>query len=300
MIYSVMHRTTVKYASPVTLARFNVRLKPAPWLGQILLDYTLTVDPLPWTIQQESGPWIVNRSRLTIRDPLTRLVIESRFRMEVISPAYGQATELAPTVGEVRDQVLVHRDLTAAGPASYLYASSMAPASPEIAAWARPHFAPEASVLSAGISLMNAIHREFVYDDKATEADTAPAAAFAQKRGVCQDFAHVMIVAARAHGVPAAYVSGYLRTLPPPGKPRLVGADATHAWVVLWCGEALGWIGFDPTNDCLVQTDHIFTAMGRDYADVAPLDGVFRGGGGQAMTVAVDVAPEGEVMPLAG
>lgn len=300
MIYAVKHRTTVKYASPVRLARFNVRLKPAPWPGQILLDYALTVDPLPWTIQQESGSWIVNRSRLTIRDPLKRLVIESSFRIEVMPPALDLAMAIAPTVGDVRDQVLVHRDLTAAGPASYLYASSMAPASPVIAAWARPHFAPETSVLAAGIALMRAIHQEFVYDGKATEADTPPAAAFALKRGVCQDFAHVMIVAARAHGVPAAYVSGYLRTLPPPGKPRLVGADATHAWVMLWCGAALGWIGFDPTNDCLVRSDHIFTAMGRDYADVAPLDGVFRGGGGQVMTVAVDVAPEGEVLPLAG
>ena len=100
-----------------------------------------------------------------------------------------------------------------------------------------------------------------------------------------------MIVAARAHGIPAAYVSGYLRTLPPPGKPRLVGADAMHAWVNLWCGAELGWVGFDPTNNALVRTDHIFTAMGRDYADVAPIDGVFRGGGRQKLDGAVDVLP---------
>jgi transglutaminase-like putative cysteine protease len=100
-----------------------------------------------------------------------------------------------------------------------------------------------------------------------------------------------MIVAARAWGVPAAYASGYLRTLPPPGRPRLAGADAMHAWVMLWCGEALGWVGFDPTNDMLARGDHIFVAMGRDYADVAPLDGVFHGGAGQAMELAVDVVP---------
>jgi transglutaminase-like putative cysteine protease len=102
-----------------------------------------------------------------------------------------------------------------------------------------------------------------------------------------------MIIAARAFGVPAAYVSGYLRTTPPPGQPRLVGADAMHAWVNLWCGEELGWVGFDPTNDLLVGAGHIFTAMGRDYADVAPLDGVFHGGEGQRMKVAVDVVPMG-------
>jgi transglutaminase-like putative cysteine protease len=100
-----------------------------------------------------------------------------------------------------------------------------------------------------------------------------------------------MIVAARAYGIPAAYVSGYLRTSPPPGMPRLVGADAMHAWAALWCGETIGWLGFDPTNDILVATDHIFVAMGRDYSDVAPLDGVFRGGSQQSMLFSVDVVP---------
>ena len=102
-----------------------------------------------------------------------------------------------------------------------------------------------------------------------------------------------MIIAARAHGIPAAYVSGYLRTLPPPGQERLVGADAMHAWVNLWCGDELGWIGFDPTNDMLADTDHIFIGMGRDYSDVAPLDGTFRGSSEQTMFFSVDVAPLG-------
>jgi transglutaminase-like putative cysteine protease len=145
--------------------------------------------------------------------------------------------------------------------------------------------------MSAAQRLMEAIHREFRYDPKATGAETPPLVAFNQRSGVCQDFAHIMIIAARANGVPAAYVSGYLRTLPPPGQPRLVGADAMHAWVNIWCGDELGWIGFDPTNNILVHEDHIVTAMGRDYADVAPIDGVFHGGVGQTMDVSVDVAP---------
>jgi transglutaminase-like putative cysteine protease len=138
---------------------------------------------------------------------------------------------------------------------------------------------------------METIHSEFDYDDNATVTDTPPSQAFRQRRGVCQDFAHIMIIAARAFGIPAAYVSGYLRTLPPPGQARLVGADAMHAWVNLWCGEEFGWVGFDPTNNLLVEADHIFTAMGRDYSDVAPLDGVFHGASGQLMNVSVDVAP---------
>ncbi len=161
----------------------------------------------------------------------------------------------------------------------------------EIAAWAAPHLAPDASVIAAASSLMHAVHDEFTYDSKATKADTPPLEAFRAKRGVCQDFAHVMIIALRHAGIPAAYVSGYLRTNPPPGKARLVGADATHAWANVWCGAGLGWVGFDPTNAMLAGNDHIFTAMGRDFSDVSPLDGVFIGGGGQRMKVSVEVTP---------
>jgi transglutaminase-like putative cysteine protease len=136
---------------------------------------------------------------------------------------------------------------------------------------------------------MQAVHREFVYQPGVTTSATSPEEAFASRRGVCQDFAHVMIVALRSQGVPAAYASGYLRTVPPPGKPRLVGADAMHAWVMVWCGRELGWVGFDPTNDCLARGDHILIAMGRDYADVAPIDGTFVGSPVQSLTSSVDV-----------
>src|SRR3546814_8266207 len=132
-------------------------------------------------------------------------------------------------------------------------------------------------VREAGRTLMQAIHREFAFDAGATMTDTPPITAFRNRHGVYQDFSHVMIIAARAHGIPAAYVSGYLRTLPPPGRQRLVGSDAMHAWVNLWGGEELGWVGFDPTNAMLADTEHIFIGMGRDYSDAAPLDATFRG-----------------------
>jgi transglutaminase-like putative cysteine protease len=291
MIYDVRHTTTVRYASIVRLARFNLRLRPAPWPSQTLQDYALKIDPVPWTVQDEAGPYIVNRSRLTIKDPIAQLIIESRFRVEVRPPAMNFDSVPAPSVAEVRELALTRRDLSAASPASYLYASPAAAMVPEIGDWAKHFFDDGASVIAGGKALMAEIHAQFRYDSKATNSDTPPAEAFAQRRGVCQDFAHIMIIAARAQGIPAAYVSGYLRTLPPPGKPRLVGADATHAWANLWCGDDLGWVGFDPTNNAFAQTDHIFTAMGRDYSDVAPLDGVFHGGRGQTMTVAVDVEP---------
>ena len=112
---------------------------------------------------------------------------------------------------------------------------------------------------------------------------------FEKRHGVCQDFAHVMIAGLRGLGLPAAYVSGYLRTIPPPGQPRLQGADATHAWVSVWCGEGIGWIGFDPTNDLLVENDHIILAIGRDFSDVSPVDGIIVGSRKQKLNVAVDV-----------
>ena len=304
MLYDVRHLTTVTYASPVRLARFNVRLRPAPWPGQVLGRFALTIDPVPWSIQDETGPFVVNRSRLIIREPLSRLTIESRFRVEVSEPsliaamyvgegAYPCADPVksGPTVAQLRERAARSRDLSAMGPASYLYPSPMAPSSSAIAAWAARFFPSGQGVLASGCALMRAIYDEFTYDGDATTSETLPEEAFQARHGVCQDFAHVMIVAARPHGIPAAYVSGYLRTIPPPGQPRLIGADATHAWATLWCGDELGWVGFDPTNDTLARSDHIFTAMGRDYADVAPLDGVFHGGAGQRLAVSVDVAP---------
>jgi transglutaminase-like putative cysteine protease len=291
MIYAVRHITRLAYLGSVRLARFNVRLKPADWPGQTLQNFSLRIDPLPWTVQEEIGPFVVNRSRLNIRDPLSRLTIESRFQVEVAATSFVRDMLAGPTVEQVRRHALTHSDLSALGPASYLYASSVAARSVEIGEWSRPFFGSGEPVMSAAQRLMEAIHREFRYDPKATGAETPPLVAFNQRSGVCQDFAHIMIIAARANGVPAAYVSGYLRTLPPPGQPRLVGADAMHAWVNIWCGDELGWIGFDPTNNILVHEDHIFTAMGRDYADVAPIDGVFHGGVGQTMDVSVDVAP---------
>jgi len=289
MRYHIRHITALRYDGMVRLARMNLRLQPAPWPGQTLHDFALLIEPRPALIEQSAGAWVVNRHRITLREPLARLTIESRVDVEVTARPIDPA--LAPDLASLRKAALESADLSAMGPASYLYASPMAATSADIAAWAAPFFDGSCSVLEAGHRLMGAIHSEFRYDGSATQVDTPAQDAFVARHGVCQDFAHVMIVAARAHGIPAAYISGYLRTIPPAGKPRLIGADATHAWAALWCGKALGWVGFDPTNDVLAGTDHIFTAMGRDYADVAPIDGVVLGGGRQRIEVSVDVAP---------
>ncbi|MCB2014520.1 MAG: transglutaminase family protein [Sphingobium sp.] len=290
MIYKVRHVTEVRYAAMVQLARFNLRLKPADWQGQRLLDYQLTVKPRPVSVSTGEDAYVVNHSRILIREPISQLHIESRFTVEVSPPPAPDPSE-GPTLAELRRMALDNRDLSKLGPASYLYASPLARMEQNIGQWAGAIIAEEQSIVGAGMALMNAIYRDFAYDDDATKADTPPIEAFRKRRGVCQDFAHIMIIAARALAIPAAYVSGYLRTIPPPGAEKLVGADATHAWVNLWCGEALGWVGFDPTNNMITQSDHIFTGMGRDYGDVAPVDGVFLGNAGQNMTVSVDVDP---------
>ncbi|WP_404480288.1 transglutaminase domain-containing protein [Novosphingobium sp. BL-52-GroH] len=291
MRYSISHITTVKYAQPVSMAQFNVRLRPAAWNGQTVADFTLSLDPAPVQVIEGPGGYHVNESRFSLREATAQLQIESRFTVEVEPLPFFVGDATGPGLAELRERAMRKPDLSDLGPASYIFASPIAQPDPVIAQWAGSFLDEAMPVMAAGRALMAAIHKEFTYDADATQTDTPPVEAFAKRHGVCQDFSHVMIIAARAHGIPAAYVSGYLRTLPPPGKERLVGADAMHAWVNLWCGEELGWIGFDPTNDCLADTDHIFLGMGRDYSDVAPLDGTFRGSSEQKMYASVDVAP---------
>ena len=286
MKYRVTHSTHIKYHSIVRLAQFNLRLKPVDWSGQTLTDYTLSVTPKPASITTLDAPYVGNVSRLTIAEPLVELLITSRFEA-MLMPA--PPLPAAPTIAEVRMLALNVHDMSKVAPAPYLFASPLAPLDPEIAHWAHALLPSDRDIVQAALDMARTIKAQFAYDPTATENDTLAVEAFRARHGVCQDFAHIMIIALRSQGLPAAYVSGYLRTLPPAGKPRLVGADATHAWISLWCGPDLGWIGFDPTNACVAGTDHIFTAMGRDYGDVTPVAGVFIGGVGQSLKVAVDV-----------
>jgi transglutaminase-like putative cysteine protease len=170
-----------------------------------------------------------------------------------------------------------------------VFASPLAPVQHPVTEYASRSFPPAGGIVAGAVDLMHRIRTDFKYDPKATVISTPLHEVFEKRHGVCQDFAHVMIAGLRGLGLPAAYVSGYLRTIPPPGKPRLQGADATHAWVSVWCGPEIGWIGFDPTNDILVATDHIVLAIGRDFSDVSPVDGVIVGSRRQKLAVAVDV-----------
>lgn len=286
MIYKVRHVTTLTYAAPVTQAQFNLRLKPWPWAGQQLRGFTLQITPEPDLRQELAGPYCVNKTHLGFAKQLEQLEVTSEFIMAIDpQPLPGDG----PRDAEIRSAASSVRDISVLSPAPYLFASRIAGIDLAIGDWAAGHLLPDAGIVKSASALMRAIHREFTYAKGATNSSTPPEEAFAKREGVCQDFSHIMIMALRSHGIPAAYVSGYMRTIPPPGKEKLVGADAMHAWVNVWCGEELGWIGFDPTNDCLAREDHIQIGMGRDYADVSPIDGTFIGSAPQKMASAVDV-----------
>jgi len=288
VIYHVTHKSRLSYAAPVFDARMNLRLKPVDWPGQTMRSYRLEMDPVAASVREETGPYVVNTVAVNLAEAMTALTVTSSFTMQVEArPIPGQTA----TIAELRLQALLVRRIDAQAPAPYLYASRLAAFDPAISEWATPFLASDIPVLEGAQLLCRAINRQFSYVPGATSSSTSPADAFRAKEGVCQDFAQVMIVALRSFGIPAAYVSGYLRTIPPPGRERLVGADAMHAWVAVWCGEQWGWVGIDPTNDCLTGESHITVAMGRDYADVAPVDGVFVGQSVQRMKVEVDVIP---------
>lgn len=286
MRYSIHHVSKLAYAAPVANAQFNLRLVPRLWPNQTLVDQELVLDPDPAQRREVLGPYWVNTTQIGFDAPLRTFEIASRFTIDV---APLPAPHSGPTVAQVRAEALEVRDLSDLSPAPYLFGSRIAGLDETIGGWGAGHFAPDADIVSAARALMHALFSEFTFQPGSTNTNTAPADAFAARSGVCQDFTHVMIIALRAAGIPAAYVSGYLLTLPPPGKQKLVGADAMHAWVAVWCGRELGWIGFDPTNDKLAGEDHIAIGVGRDYADVSPINGTFIGSAPQSLKTGVDV-----------
>jgi transglutaminase-like putative cysteine protease len=288
VIYAVRHLTTYSYDSEVAYARCALRLTPTTNALQTLLESSISVTPGASAKTIKTDPYGGQVVSMIIDTPHDELVIESRCLVDV------HAGEIGPLGAswrweDVRDAGLQTHRLDAESPALFLSPTRVTPIEPAITEYARASFAPGRAVLEAADELMRRLRSEFAYDPEATDVRTPAASAFEQRRGVCQDFAHVMICGLRGLGLPARYVSGYIRTIPAPGQPRLEGADATHAWISLWCGEERGWIGLDPTNNTFTGADHVTVAHGRDYQDVAPIEGVLLGAGRQKLKVEVDV-----------
>ena len=290
MIYDIRHVTRFDYGGNVKFARCNLRLKPIHWSGQRLIDYDLRISPAGRVAPARAEAGLANVVRLVVDEPVRHLVIESLSRIEIDRPV-PMPSDGSPRLHDIATAARASRDPSPAGPASYLFPSPLIPLDRDIADYCALDLDPDRPALDAAIALAQRIQNDFAFDPHATLVDTPPHEAFVKRGGVCQDFAQIMITGLRAAGLPAAYASGYIRTIPPPGQPRLVGADATHAWVLLWCGADLGWVGVDPTNGIWMAGDHIVMAIGRDYGEIAPIDGVVLGSSAQKMDVSVDVAP---------
>jgi len=288
VIYDIRHVTTYAYENPVSFARCSLRLEPRRGDGQELISHTVDIRPRPAHRTARRDFFGTHTESILIEAAHRSLRIDSRSRVSVSRSTPDRRAQSRPWES-VRDVMIEAKSLGPASPIGYIFASPLVPVQRPVTAYALASFPPGGGILAGAVDLMHRIRTDFRYDSKATVISTPLREVFEKRHGVCQDFAHVMIAGLRGLGLPAAYVSGYLRTIPPPGKERLQGADATHAWVSLWCGEGLGWIGFDPTNDILVENDHIVLAVGRDFSDVSPVDGIIVGSRKQKLNVAVDV-----------
>lgn len=292
MIYDISHVTTYSYEASVAATRCAIRLTPRDDRGQRVWASAIEASP-SLDMPREHHDFFGNRIvEATIREAHAKLRVAMTARVEVNReepPAEG----LTPPWESVAREAAGARSLSADSPVHALFPSRLAPLYAPVTDYARTSFAPGRPVLEGATELMRRIKADFAYDPEATDVATPLAKAFARRGGVCQDFAHIMISGLRGLGLPAAYVSGYIRTLPAPGQARLEGADASHAWVAVWCGDPFGWIHLDPTNAMYADDNHIVVAIGRDYADVSPIDGVIVGAGQQKLDVAVDIRAVG-------
>jgi transglutaminase-like putative cysteine protease len=289
MKYKISHVTSYEYTDVVPVCQNVAHLTPRTTPGQKCLYHRLNVRPLPGEISRRTDFFGNLVQDFSIHQSHRVLRVTAISKVQVI-PVARPAAAKSPAWEAVRERVRIARTAAELQAYQFCFGSPHVSSERELADYARESFPAGRPVLEAALELNQRIHADFTYDPQATDVQTPCLDVFRQRRGVCQDLAHVAIGCFRSLGLPARYVSGYLRTIPPAGKPRLVGADASHAWFSVLCG-ALGWIDLDPTNNLLPGTDHITVAWGRDYSDVAPIRGMFVGGGQHHMTVAVDVVP---------
>lgn len=292
MLYDIRLALHYDYAGWVHGDRHHVRVAPVSIPGvQRVIAASLSFEPRPDHEQAFTDFFGNAVTSVAYQDYHDRLDVRLAARVSVEET--GGRADLSPPLCGLDAEIAALRSLAPDAPHHFLGASPRVPLAPEITAYARQSVARTSSVQAAARDFCHAIHRDFAYDSQATGVDTSPLDAFALRRGVCQDFAHVMIAGLRGVGIPAGYVSGFLRTFPPEGQPRLEGADAMHAWVRVWCGQHAGWVEFDPTNDMPAGADHITIGHGRDYADISPIVGVLRTSGTHATTQSVDVVQVG-------
>jgi transglutaminase-like putative cysteine protease len=290
MVYQVSHRTTYEYSDPVSLSQHFLRLHPCQSARQHCIEHELQVLPQPSSMDHRIDYFGNRVTFLTIEAPHRKLEIVAKSKVAVIGGPTPDAAE-TPAWNAVRDLIRGAQIGPALEASEFVFDSTLVKASEALAEYAGSSFPKGRPILEAVMDLTGRIHKDFKFDPKATGVSTALEEVFETRRGVCQDFAQVEIGCLRSLGLPARYISGYLETDPPPGTARLVGADASHAWISFYA-QGLGWIDVDPTNNVLPGLRHITLARGRDYNDVSPVRGVILGTGNHKLQVAVDVIPE--------
>lgn len=290
MRYDINLTIENRYGASTDGARNLVRILPLNLPGhQQLISGKVEVSPRPdW--REDRVDFFGNAvTEIACKGQLHHMSVTLQARVDRSADLPGE--DLSPTLAGLAVDLTACNRLDGHSPHHFRAASPRVHPTPEMTAFARAIVTPGMSVLELTRALGGALYREMRFEAGVTDVNTPPEAAFANRHGVCQDFSHVMIACLRGIGVPAGYVSGFLRTIPPEGQPRLEGADAMHAWVRVWCGVAMGWVEFDPTNDQLVASDHVVVGYGRDYADVAPIRGILRTAGQQTSHHLVDVIP---------
>jgi transglutaminase-like putative cysteine protease len=285
--YRVRHATTYRYGRPVDLASHMLHLAPRPLAHQAVLSSRIVSTPEPSRFSHRLDHFGNGVAWLFLDQPHEKFVVTLEATVDVLFPRPGDPAATLPweQVAAAARQGGPH----AWQAAEFVFDSPMAPAEPGAGGYAAASFPPDRPILAGLLDMMARIRKDFTFRAGVTTISTPVARVLAQKAGVCQDFSHLMIAGLRALGLPARYVSGYLRTRPPAGQPARRGADQSHAWVSAWLGPGLGWVDLDPTNNLVVRDEHVVLAWGRDYGDISPVRGVILGGGQHTVVAAVDL-----------
>ncbi len=281
--WRLRHATTYRYARPVDMATHMLHLTPRDLPGQRVLDHQIQSMPEAARMTHGTDHFGNAVTWLFLDSPHDRFVVVSEAEVEVAFPPPPPMADTPPWEAVVA--------ATGGTVAQFLFDSPLIPANAAARAYAAVSFPAGRPVLAGLLHLMGRIRREFAYKPGVTGISTSVETIMSTRAGVCQDFSHAMIAGLRGLGLPARYVSGYIRTHTPPGGVRMRGADQSHAWVGAWMGPDLGWVDLDPTNDCVTGTEHVVLGWGRDFSDVSPLRGVILGGGRHTLDVGVDLEP---------
>jgi transglutaminase-like putative cysteine protease len=287
----IVHETRYRYSSPVVLSQQLLHLTPRVLSWQACEAHRIGVEPLAGEITGREDYYGNHTVQLLVAVPHDALVVRAESEVSVEPRAESALAAPRQSWEAVRARLSALDAPPLVEAAEFLYDSPHVERSRELADYAVKSFTARRGILESAADLARRIHKDFKFDRSATSVSTPLKQVLKEKRGVCQDFAHLMVGCLRSIGLAARYVSGYLLTAPPPGRPRLIGADASHAWASVYCGERAGWVDIDPTNNCIVDDAHVTLGWGRDFGDVTPMRGVILGGGTQQLAVRVTVTP---------